>query len=156
MARKMDLKDVIANSFAVLAQTMLPIPIADVVEEKENGVTPPHDLSGIIAFSGPMEGMLTLHLNKKLAAQMTSLLLGFEVDESSPDVSDAVGEITNILAGNFKTELGQLTGKSIEISIPSVIRGQQYEVESLSGTKTNQYIFHTSDGDAFAIKLTVK
>jgi chemotaxis protein CheX len=84
-----------------------------------------HDVSGIIGLSGQAQGTVVLTLDRNVALQATSTLLMCETNEINSDVVDAVGELTNMVAGSAKA---QLTEYKLSISLPGVIKGEGHEV----------------------------
>ena len=84
-----------------------------------------HDVSGIIGLSGQAQGTVVLSLDKNVALQATATLLMCETTEINSDVVDAVGELTNMVAGSAKA---QLTEYKLSISLPGCIKGEGHEV----------------------------
>ena len=62
---------------------------------------------------------------------MASKLLRTTVAEGSREMHDALGEICNMVAGNFKTKITSL-GDSCMLSVPVVITGKNYSLHSLA------------------------
>jgi chemotaxis protein CheX len=58
-------------------------------------------------------------------------MLGADVGESDDQVTDAMGEICNMIAGNFKNKLAGADGRCM-LSVPTVIRGEEYTCRSLA------------------------
>ena len=90
-----------------------------------DGVSPVHEVSGIIGLSGKAVGTVVLSLSKEMALKAASALLLMEVTEINDDVTDAVGELANMVAGAAKSELEEY---KLSISLPSVITGSGHEV----------------------------
>ncbi len=86
---------------------------------------PPHEVSGVIGLSGTAVGTVVLSLSRNVALQAASVMLASEVDEVNADVIDAVGELTNVVAGAAKAQLEQ---HKLMVSLPSVITGTGHEV----------------------------
>ena len=86
------------------------------------------DVSGVIGLSGDVTGAVVLSFPEKVATRLASKFAGVEMEIDHPDFADAVGELTNMVAGNAKKDL---TGLSVSISLPSVIVGAQHEVSQL-------------------------
>jgi chemotaxis protein CheX len=82
-------------------------------------------VSAIVGFGGKVSGALTLHISPEGACTLASGLLGMEFREVDEIVADAMGEIVNMLAGGLKKYACQ-TEEIFKISIPSVIRGNDY------------------------------
>ena len=70
-------------------------------------------------------GTVVLCLSKEVAVKAASAMLMMEAAELNSDVIDAVGELTNMVAGAAKAELEEL---SLSISLPNVILGKGHEV----------------------------
>lgn len=88
-------------------------------------VHPQFDISGVIGLSGKAAGTVVVSLSKEVALKATSAMLMTETTEINSDVIDAVGEITNMVAGAAKAELSEY---ELSISLPSVITGRGHEV----------------------------
>lgn len=84
-----------------------------------------HDVSGIIGLSGQAQGTVVLSVDRNVALRATSTLLMCETTEMSSDVVDAVGELTNMVAGGAKAQLHEY---DLSISLPGVIKGEGHEV----------------------------
>lgn len=86
---------------------------------------PRHEISGVIGLSGNAIGTVVLSLSEQVALKAASTLLMAEYTELNDDVVDAVGELTNVVAGAAKAELEQF---DLSISLPNVITGKGHEV----------------------------
>ena len=86
---------------------------------------PPHEVSGIIGLSGKAVGTVVVSLSRQVALKAASTMLMTEATELDADVVDAVGEITNMVAGAAKAELEEY---QLSISLPNVILGRGHEV----------------------------
>jgi chemotaxis protein CheX len=81
------------------------------------------DLSGIIALTGGVKGMVAISMKSNTASKIAGLLTG-EKGTSDSDIADAVGEIVNIIAGNVKRNLEDMF--KIIISLPKIVRGKAH------------------------------
>jgi chemotaxis protein CheX len=54
-----------------------------------------------------------------------------ELDKVGPEVSDALGEVCNMVAGNFKNKIAGLA-EGCMLSPPTVITGSDYSLHSLA------------------------
>jgi chemotaxis protein CheX len=75
--------------------------------------------------------VLAVSCNAATARQLAKCMLG-DMVSSENQVSDALGEICNMVAGNFKNKLTGLDGRCL-LSIPTVISGGEYQFRSLAG-----------------------
>ena len=91
---------------------------------------PDHEISGIIGLSGKAVGTTVLSLSHNVAIEATAAMLGDKPIELNADVIDAIGELTNMIAGSAKAQLEEL---EMSISLPNVIIGKNHEVAFPSG-----------------------
>jgi len=99
----------------------------------ENAAAPtPHDVTAMVGLAGQLCGLLSFCCDKKAAALVTSKMLGVEQDKVSPtEMADALGEISNMVAGNFKNKVSGL-GDGCMLSPPTVITGSDYSTYALA------------------------
>ena len=84
-----------------------------------------YPISGIIGLSGVVAGTVVLTMSKELALKSASAMLMEECTELTADVFDAVGELTNVVAGNAKAQLEEY---KLSLSLPNVINGESTEL----------------------------
>jgi chemotaxis protein CheX len=48
--------------------------------------------------------------------------------------ADAMGEIANMVAGNFKSKVTELTDGCV-LSVPTIVTGEDYEVHKMGGSE---------------------
>jgi chemotaxis protein CheX len=93
---------------------------------------PPHDVTAMVGLAGKLCGMLSFCCDKKAALLITSKMLGVELDKiSKNEMSDALGEVSNMVAGNFKNKISGL-GDGCMLSPPTVVTGSDYDTYSLA------------------------
>jgi chemotaxis protein CheX len=108
--------------FELMLGSQLTSPSAD----QESG----HDVTAMVGLAGQLCGVLSVRCDRKAAALMTSKMLGVELDKVGPEVSDAFGEVCNMVAGNFKNKIAGLA-EGCMLSPPTVITGSDYILHSL-------------------------
>jgi chemotaxis protein CheX len=87
------------------------------------------DVHGSVSVTGAWDGQVVVTFSQTASKRATGALLGIEGEEVSPaDVTDAVGELVNIVGGSVKSLMPQPT----VLSLPSVRTGPRGE---LSGTE---------------------
>jgi chemotaxis protein CheX len=79
-----------------------------------------YPVSGIIGLSGVVVGTVVLTMSRELAMKCASVMLMDNCTELTDDVFDAVGELTNVIAGNAKA---QLEDYKLSLSLPNVVHG---------------------------------
>jgi chemotaxis protein CheX len=80
-------------------------------------------ITGMVGFAGTYSGVISIHCPVELALEVTSNMLGIDCDEVNEDLNDAIGEIKQVLSKG---------GLDVKLSIPTVISGEDYTVNSLS------------------------
>lgn len=81
------------------------------------------EIAGIIGMvAGEAKGTLMICFTSKSAFKIIENMLGEVHTNLSPDVTDAVGELTNMIYGSAKTTLNKM-GYLFEMAIPTVITG---------------------------------
>jgi len=85
----------------------------------------------MVGLAGQLCGVLSVCCDEKSAKLMTSKMLGVNLEEVGDDVADALGEICNMIAGNFKNKVTGL-GDGCMLSPPTVITGSDYDLHSLA------------------------
>ena len=87
--------------------------------------SPEYELSAVIGITGIVVGTIVLSVKKQTALNIYEAMIGIKAEEIDQEVMDAVGEITNMIAGSAKAKLASL---SLSISIPNLISGKGHEV----------------------------
>ncbi|MCA9073352.1 MAG: chemotaxis protein CheX, partial [Planctomycetaceae bacterium] len=64
--------------------------------------TPTHELSAVIGVTGKAVGTIVFSVDRGTAFAIVDRMLGIEVTEINAEVRDAVGEVTNMIAGAAK------------------------------------------------------
>ncbi|MCL2231100.1 MAG: chemotaxis protein CheX [Treponema sp.] len=84
------------------------------------------DISGIIGLSGEAHGAVAISLKEETAFRLTSILTGKEYSVIDKEVTDMLGEVVNIIAGNVKNVFEKK--HRIKISMPSIIKGRAHSI----------------------------
>jgi chemotaxis protein CheX len=84
----------------------------------------PH-VSAFVQFTGGWCGCISLDCPVDLGRTLAASMFAVEpADLSANEMRDALGEIANIIGGNFKS----LVPPPVEISLPSVLEGSDWRV----------------------------
>jgi chemotaxis protein CheX len=89
------------------------------------------DTTAMVGLAGQLCGVLSVRCPRKAAALMTSKMLSVPLDKVDSEISDALGEICNMVAGNFKNKITGLA-EGCMLSPPTVISGSDYVLTSLT------------------------
>lgn len=131
---------------------MLDITAGDPLEKSVNSFK--CSVSGVIGLAGACKGMIAIHTPDTVAKAITGSFLGMEVEEVDDDVTDAIGELANMLGGSIKMVLDS-AGKDVTLSIPSCIHGEEYNMDCVADADWVVVPF-TIDAGQFLVELQIK
>lgn len=121
----------------------------------EPAAEPGDQIIGSVGFVGTASGVIHLQSGTKLARFMTAKLLGLDEKEIEPDmISDAVGELTNMVVGAVKSRLCD-AGWPCVLTIPSITRGSGLRIETIASVKRKLLPFYAG-GCRLLVELTIK
>lgn len=89
------------------------------------------DVTSMVGLAGQLCGVLSIRCGERTAALMASKMLGVDLDKAGPELADALGEICNMVGGNFKNKIPGLS-EGCMLSPPTVITGHDYTLQSMS------------------------
>lgn len=113
------------------------------------------EIAGMVGMvAPPLKGTLLISFTKPSIFQIMENMLGEKHHELTDEVSDAVGELTNMIYGSAKTALNQL-GYNFEMAIPTVIRGD-FKVSKSHKGATLVIPFNLKEDAHFYVKITVQ
>lgn len=112
--------------------TMLACPLVRQELRLKGEDGPEHEATGIIGLSGKAAGIVVLSLSREVALSATEAMLGQRPVDIDADVADAIGELTNMIAGSAK---GQLEELNLSLSLPTVITGKSHAINFPSGAQ---------------------
>jgi len=100
------------------------------------------DMTAMVGLAGMLCGVLTVRCSSGSGTRMASKMLGVDSEKAVPEVWDALGEICNMVAGNFKNKISGM-GDGCMLSVPTVITGGDYNCRSLghADTLTVSFLF---------------
>lgn len=133
--------------------TMVMLEVADKPPLTEPVVSFHETLTSMVGLAGAYSGILAIHCPKSLALLVTSNMLGMDVSEIDDDVNDAMGEIANMIGGDVK-HIFSPKGGDISLSIPTVIYGSDYVLESMSSSDSLLIPFECS-GESFLLSFKI-
>jgi chemotaxis protein CheX len=84
------------------------------------------DITAMIGLAGDLCGLVTIQCSSTCAVDIGSAMLGSPVGLDDGAL-DALGEVCNMVAGNFKAKIAGLSDGCV-LSVPTVIRGSDYEL----------------------------
>ena len=114
----------------------------------------PYEITALIGLSGEARGTVSISFPASTALNMVTKMLSIESAEVDATVIDGVGEIVNIVAGSAKSKfIKHPDQKPIDLSLPNVIKGDDYKIEYPSETIWIEVPF-TSELGPFNLRVT--
>ncbi len=113
--------------------------------------SPSYDVSGVIGFSGGIVGSVVVSFQKDAAMKLVAGFAGMELEFGGADFADAIGELTNMIVGRAKKDMGAIAN----ISIPNVIIGANHIIARLSDVPTLVIPCQTPAGN-FAVEVNIR
>jgi chemotaxis protein CheX len=103
------------------------------------------DISGMIGMVGDnVQGSMSISLDEELVLEIMHKMLGEKPESIDADVQDMVGEITNMICGGAKNELGQ-KGYDFGMATPVVVSGKNHTINhQVDGKKMVMPFSHKS------------
>lgn len=113
------------KSIANVFDTMLDCSIKRTGLSLKDSNSPSYEVSAVIGLSGKANGSVVLSLSRSVAYLVVERMLGREATQIDADVVDAVGELTNMIAGSAKSHLSQY---ALSLGIPNVVVGRNHSI----------------------------
>jgi chemotaxis protein CheX len=94
-------------------------------------------LTAMVGMAGVLCGITTIHCSADTAIRLASKMAGAEAAKDPNIVNDAMGELCNMVAGNFKTKVASLADHCM-LSVSTVITGENYALQSAEPSESLQ------------------
>ena len=129
-----DVIDEIVSSTHEVFTSMIPMEISydGSFYQKEEMIST--DVMSFVSFRGEHSGIFAVFCSKDVALKITSNMLGIEATELDQEAKDAIGEVTNMIAGTVKNKIYEKFG-AMHLSVPIVIAGGDLTISSSGGEK---------------------
>lgn len=140
---------------ALVFETMIPLPLKSLGTKDANQNPITGDVMAVLGYTGSNVGSFVISLSTKAATAITAALLMISVDQvRDADLCDAVGELANMIGGNFKNYLSEC-GLEVQLSSPQTIQGVSLQTKvpkkGVSGFSSK----FTVDEEPFAITFLI-
>lgn len=145
----------VSNTIIETFETMLSLDLARVGTPTDPGLNE-RRLVGCVNYAGEVVGIMSVHVSEEFARIMTSAMLGIDASEieSLEEIKDVLGEITNIVSGNLKSDFMDL-GLACVISTPSITRGSDFKIEPNKIGPIQSWVFRHQKHE-LVIEVTLK
>jgi chemotaxis protein CheX len=114
-------------------------------------------LISLVGITGEWSGSGIFCCSPTLASLISSRMLGTtpEPEKSVVDeqVLDVVAEVTNMMIGNIKNALEEITGP-MAISVPTVVHGRNFRFRSALGLRGAALTF-SAEGERFEVRIAL-
>ena len=120
----------ITSSTKTLFETMIMLDLQPDNAFFEDDTQIKTDVIGMVSFTGKYHGVIALFCSKRFALKMASNMLMTDITDFTHEVKDAVGEVSDMIAGNVKTKLTPQYGE-MYLSIPIVIAGEGLSITAV-------------------------
>lgn len=104
------------------------------------------DITGFLEISGDLTGTAAITFSEKSILGIVSSMFGEEMTELNDEIADAVGEISNMVAGHVTTKIAELD-KKIKVKFIKIVMGKGEEIShEASGSHVISIPFRTTKG----------
>lgn len=135
---------------------MLGIKLTENEVETKSSTDGTYDVSAILGITGRGAGGVVLSFPEDVACKIASIMLDEEKTEVDMDVTDALGELLNIISGNALRDLVKHGYKGLSVSIPNVVIGKHRTVWPSRDMPCLMTRFFTSDIGPFSLEVNIR
>ena len=114
----------------------------------------PLECTAMVGLAGHLCGVLSFRCSPVSAAIIASKMLGTQVKDCDEQALDAIGEVANMVAGNFKNKISGLSEACV-LSAPTVVVGGDYRVHSLVAQSLQKTFKFEKERISVALELRV-
>lgn len=120
-----------------------------------DALRPGSNVVGTIGFAGSSCGLVAFYSTLDTARDITGAMLGMPPTEVNGEVADAIGEITNMVAGAFRTKMAA-EGDAWAISVPTVTIGSDFYIKPMTNGRRILLPFRMGDHEIFVELIVTK
>jgi chemotaxis protein CheX len=92
------------------------------------------DISGFLEISGDLTGSAAISFSEKSILGIVSAMFGEAMTKIDDEITDAVGEISNMVAGHVTTKIAELD-KKVKVKFKEVKIGSDAKIEHVEGSR---------------------
>lgn len=94
----------------------------------KKGIRAQGDISGILEIRGDLNGSAVISFSEKCILGIVSAMFGEDMTEINEEITDAVGEISNMIAGHVTTKIAEMD-KKVTVKFVKVSAGADQDIE---------------------------
>lgn len=115
---------------------------------------PRSNVVGTVSFAGAENGLVAFYSTTSTASAIAETLLGGPAG-SPEEIADAIGEVTNMIAGTFRNYM-MAGGGAWAISIPTVTLGSDFYTRYVSDVRRTLCPFTIGEQEVFVELILMK
>jgi chemotaxis protein CheX len=92
---------------------------------------PRSNVVALVGFAGETSGLVAFYSTLEAAREIAGAMLGVSPADVDGDMPDAIGEVSNMIAGAFRSRLAE-AGTQCAISVPTVTTGSDFHTRCVS------------------------
>ncbi len=104
------------------------------------------DITGLLEIAGDINGTASVTFTEKSILTIVSKMFGEEMTQIDADITDAVGELGNMISGHVNTKMTEM-GKSVKVKLLGVKDGKNHQIDHADGRKILVLPFKTTMGN---------
>ncbi len=116
-------------------------------------------LTGTIGLVGiastSIIGSVIISFSEKAILEIVTNMLGEKYDKITPDVEDAIGEITNMIVGGAKRMLAE-KGYKFNLALPTVVKGTNIQLSLKTRGPRIAIPFQLDSGSTFTVETCIE
>jgi len=109
--------------------------------------------TAMVGLAGALCGMVTIRCSSTTAGRLASLMLGDDAASNPSMTGDALGELCNMVAGNFKSKVSTLADHCM-LSMPTVIWGEHYVMQTVQSHELFEVVL-SFDGEPVWFSIVI-
>jgi chemotaxis protein CheX len=102
------------------------------------------DISGVLSITGDIAGSVSISFTERSILGIVSAMFGEQMTLMDEDITDAVGEICNMVSGHVTTKMTEM-GKKVRVKLQEVKTGTRHSV--VNPGKVLVFPFETTKGN---------
>ena len=104
------------------------------------------EITGLMNIEGDINGTASVSFTEKSILAIVSTMFGEEMTTLDEEITDAVGEIGNMISGHVNTKLTEM-GKSVKVKLAGVKEGKGHDAGHDSTKEIMVFPFRTTKGN---------
>jgi chemotaxis protein CheX len=116
---------------------------------------PGSNVVGTIGFAGSSSGLVAFYSTLVTAREIAGAMLGLAPEDVNGEIPDAIGEITNMVAGSFRTKMAK-EGDAWAISVPTVTMGSDFYIKPMTNGRRVLLPFRMGEQEIFVELIVTK